>query len=185
MEGYKHAMASFSVYWPAEVVDRLPEDGPGPRLRVLYGGPHQSMPSFRRARVEVGDRLYPVTVRQRVLHVLGSLLVREILEVDELDDERGGWPARFPEWDFLARTCTNEVIVGSEGTPVRRDRPVAPDVVLDWTFLNRRGERPLRRVDPDGRILSADGLQGIYELHPETADALHGIVGRGLAVVPG
>ena len=142
-------MASFSVYWPADVVDRLPVDAPGPRLKVFYGGPHQSQPSFRRARVQEGDRLYPVTVRQRILYVLGSVRVREILEVDELDEERGGWPARFPE----------------------------------WTFLNRRGERPLRRVDPDGRILSADGLQGIYELHPDTADGLHAVVGRGLVLV--
>ena len=176
-------MASFSVYWPADVVDRLPVDAPGPRLKVLYGGPHSSQPSFRRARVQPGDRLYPVTVRQRILYVLGSVRVREIVEVDELDDDRGGWPARFPEWDFLARTCTNEVVVGDEGTPVRRDRPVPKNVVLDWTFLNRRGERPLRRVDPDGRILGADGLQGIYELHPDTADGLHSIVGRGLVLV--
>ena len=66
------------------------------RLTVLFGGPHTSEPSFRRATVQPGDLLYPVGVCDQVLYVLGRMRVQQVVPADEdqdLHEEHFG-PAR-------------------------------------------------------------------------------------------
>ena len=163
-------------------MESLPREDPGPRLAVLFGGPHQSQPSFLRAKVGVGDLVFPVNVRQRRLHVLASMRVREIVEVDETDEEMGGLLPRFAEWSFLAPTCTSEVVIGEAGTPIRRDRIVDAATLADWCYLNRRGERRLRHIE-GAQVMRHDSFDGIYRLHPTTAAALEQLVGPGLQAV--
>jgi hypothetical protein len=175
-------MAAYTVYWRHEYWRSLPTEDPGPRLTVLFGGPHLSQPSFHAAGVEVGDCVYPITARRRRVHVLASMVVADIVDVDSVDPELGGWLPRFAEWAFLAATCTTEVVVGSQGTPIRRDRIVSGEVLRSWRYLNRRGERRLKFLDGD-EMARADSFQGICRLHPETARALAAITGSGLALV--
>jgi hypothetical protein len=81
------------VYWPQPRWRRAA--GVRQRMAVLFGGPHTSEPSFRRATVQPGDLLYPIGVCDQVLYVLGRISVSEIVQVG---DDQGGdsWPLPAP-----------------------------------------------------------------------------------------
>lgn len=74
-------------------------------LTVLFGGPHSSEPSFRRATVQPGDLLYPIGVCDQVLYVLGRMRVREIVPVGEDMALLEEYFARYGGWRFLAPTA--------------------------------------------------------------------------------
>ena len=54
---------SYTVFWTMDRWLGALAVGHQP-LPVLFGGPHLSEPSFRRAGVKVGDLLYPVAVHE-------------------------------------------------------------------------------------------------------------------------
>ena len=195
--------SSFTTYWGRDryvaARDKAP---PGFRLGVLFGGPHLSLPSLRRAGVRLGDRVYPVHVNAGLLYVLGCMRVARLLTEEEFKAELargdGGGGADAPilkhmvrppgrleptllylapvaTHEFLAPTCTDEAALGDEGTPLWFDLAAPRDLVESLRYASRRGERPLRHV-ADGRITSISGLQGIYRLAPPSAAALDGLV---------
>ena len=87
-------------------------------LPVLFGGPHLAEPSFRRAGVNVGDLLYPIAVWNRRVYVVARMRVREMILLSQ-EDGPTLINERFPQfraWKVLAPTCTDEVIIGIEGT---------------------------------------------------------------------
>jgi hypothetical protein len=155
------------VYWPQPrwrhaVGVRQP-------LTVLFGGPHTSEPSFRRATVRPGDLLYPIGVRDQVLYLFGRMRVREIIHLD--DDQRllKEYLARYGAWRFLAPTCTTEVVLGAEGTGVLTDRPLPGEMLRQLTYRPRRGPRPVKHVSEDGRLVHSISVQGIYRLAESSA----------------
>jgi hypothetical protein len=139
-------------------------------LCVLFGGPHLSEPSFRRAGVHVGDMIYPIAVANRQVHVVARMRVREMILLGQEDgptliDER------FPQyraWKFLAPTCTDEVIIGMDGTAPRSDLALPAATLPALRFRSKRGERSLKHVR-DGELTSSIGLQGIYRLAGSSA----------------
>jgi hypothetical protein len=146
-------------------------------LPVLFGGPHLSEPSFRRAGVSVGDSIYPVAVSNRHVLVVARMRVREMLLLGQ-EDGPTLIEQRFPQyraWKVLAPTCTEEVIIGMEGTVPRADLELPGPVLQRLTFKSQRGERPLRQVK-DGELTSSIGLQGIYRLAPASAADLDEIL---------
>lgn len=151
----------------------------GQRLAVLFGGPHTSEPSFRRATVQPSDLLYPIGVCAQVLYVLGRMRVQQIVPADEDRDLLQEYFARYSAWRFLAPTCTTEVVVGCEGTGVLLDRPLPGEILKRLTYRPRRGPRPVRHVSDDGRLLHADSVQGIYRLAESSAADLEAISGPG------
>lgn len=158
------------MYWPQERWRRAA--GIAQHLAVLFGGPHTSEPSFRRATVQPGDLLYPIGVCDQVLYVFGRMRVQEIVAVDGSDprllDE---YFARYSRWRFLAPSCTTEVVIGAEGTRVNLDRPVPGEIIKRLTYQPRRGLRPVKHVSEDGRLIHALSVQGIYRLaQSSTAD---------------
>ena len=137
-------------------------------LPVLFGGPHLSEPSFRRAGVKVGDLLYPVAVMNRQVYLIARMRVREMLLLGQ-EDGTTLIDQRFPQfkpWKILAPTCTEEVVIGSEGTTLRADLPLPPDMLMRLSFRSQRGERPLKYVK-DGELARSVGLHGIYRLAPQ------------------
>ena len=177
---------AYTTYWSRSMVEALRALGQeSARLCVLFGGPHTSLPSFRRAGVRVGDLVYPVHVAQGALYVLGSLRVTATMSLQTYISANpelfggleGGWPmatlenylACHPQLAWLAPTCVDEVVLGA-GTPIRLDVQVDPAVVSQLRYRSRRGERPLKHVT-DGRITHVIGLQGIYRLAPQSAAA--------------
>jgi hypothetical protein len=163
---------SYTVFW---TMDRwLSAVGAGHRpLPVLFGGPHLSEPSFRRAGVKVGDLIYPVAVANRRVHVVARMRVREMILLGQEDgpsliEQRF---SQFRDWKFLAPTCTDEVLIGMDGTAPRADLVVPPEVLTKLTFRSQRGERHLKHIK-DGELTSSIGLQGIYRLTEASADGL-------------
>jgi hypothetical protein len=68
---------AYTTFWTHERCDTLRRLGwSGRSLEVLFGGPHISEPSFRRACVRPGDDIYPIAVRNGILSVLGRVRVQ-------------------------------------------------------------------------------------------------------------
>ena len=167
---------SFTVFWTMDRWLGALAVGHKP-LPVLFGGPHFSEPSFRRAGVKVGDLIYPVAVQNRRMHVVGRMRVREMILLSSEDgptliDQR--FP-QFKAWKLLAPTCTEEVIIGMEGTTLRADLEVPDEVLTRLRFRSQRGERGLRHVQ-DGELRRSIGLQGIYRLAAGSAQDLAELV---------
>jgi hypothetical protein len=139
-------------------------------LPVLFGGPHLSEPSFRRAGVKVGDTIYPIAVSNRKVYVVARMRVREMLLLGQ-EDGPSLIDHRFPQyraWKFLAPTCTEEVVIGMDGSAPRADLELPGPVLDRLTFRSQRGERPLKQVK-DGELTSSLALQGIYRLAASSA----------------
>jgi hypothetical protein len=167
---------SYTVFW---TMDRwLASLALGHRpLPVLFGGPHLSEPSFRRAGVKVGDLLYPVAVMNRQVYLIARMRVREMLLLGQ-EDGSTLIDQRFPQfklWKVLAPTCTEEVVIGAEGTTLRADLPIPPDMLMRLTFRSQRGERPLKYVK-DGELARSVGLHGIYRLASSSAEDLSSLI---------
>ncbi len=167
---------SYTVFWTMDRWLGALAVGHKP-LPVLFGGPHLSEPSFRRAGVRVGDLIYPVSVMNRQVYVIGRMRVREILLIGQ-EDGSTLIDLRFPQfkaWKVLAPTCTEEVVIGGEGTTVRDDLALPTDVLMRLSFRSQRGERPLKHVR-DGELTRSVGLHGIYRLSRQSADDLESLV---------
>ena len=160
---------AYTVFW---TMDRwLSAVAVGHRpLPVLFGGPHLSEPSFRKAGVRVGDLLYPVAVSNRRVHLVARMQVREMLLLGQ-EDGPTLIEQRFPEyraWKFLAPTCTEEVVIGMNGTAARVDLEIPREILDRLQFRSQRGERGLKHLK-DGELTSSIGLQGIYRLSTGSA----------------
>jgi hypothetical protein len=165
---------AYSVYWPRQRWRRAA--GVCQRLAVLFGGPHLSEPSFRRAAVQPGDLLYPIGVCNQVLYVLGRMRVQQIVPVGEDQALLQEYLARYGAWGFLAPTCTTEVVIGAGGTGILLDRPLPGEILQRLTYRPRRGPRPVRHVSDDGRLLHSISVQGIYRLAGSSAADLEAIL---------
>ncbi len=73
-----------------------------------------------------------------------------------------------PEMRILAPTCTDEVVLGDESTPLRLDTAIPPELLERLRFRSQKRERGLRHIQ-DGRLKSAVSLQGIYRLSEGSA----------------
>ncbi|WP_203655942.1 hypothetical protein [Actinocatenispora rupis] len=167
---------AYTVYWPQERWRQAVAVGPSP-LAVLFGGPHSSEPSFRRAAVRTGDVLYPIGVCDQALYVFGRMRVRQIRVVGTDDDgPLLEYFAQFRAWRFLAPTCTDEVVLGEEGTGIVLDRAVPAEVLKRLTYRPRRGPRPVKHVSEDGRLVHPISVQGIYRLSEASAADLDAVL---------
>lgn len=170
---------AFTVYWPRDRVKRAEAEMSGRRLEVMFGGPHQSEPSFRRAKVMPGDVVFPIYVRDRSLFVMGCMTVEEIIVfgAGQQDCARlKEYYQRFPDWRFLAPTCTDEVVLG-KGSPISAGAEVPVEVLRRFTYRSQRAERTLKHIDDDGRLTHSMGVQGIYRLAPHSAEDLSRMLG--------
>lgn len=161
---------SYTVFWTVDRWLAAVAVGHKP-LPVLFGGPHLSEPSFRRAGVRVGDLIYPVAVMNRRVYLVARMRVKEMILLGQ-EDGPTLIEERFPQyrpWKFLAPTCTDEVLIGMEGTAPRTDLELPPDVLQGLTFRSQRGERKLKHVK-DGQLTRSIGLQGIYRLAERSAE---------------
>ena len=175
---------AYTVFWTIDRWLGALSGGHKP-LPVMFGGPHLSEPSVRRAGVRVGDLLYPVAVSNRRVHVVARMRVREMILLGQ-EDGPTLIDQRFPQykaWKILAPTCTEEVVIGMEGTPLRADVEVPAEVLERLTFRSQRGERTLRYVQ-DGELTRSVGLHGIYRLSPSSAADLAELVDSPPAATP-
>jgi len=164
---------SYTMLWTNDLCRELIRGGfAGQRPTMLFGGPHQSRPSFLRAGVGPGDRIFAVRAWQAALYPICSMDVRQIVAYDRAGTELAGedYPGLI-HWRPLKSGCITEVVLGSPGSPLRFNRSLPGDRLQHLTFTSRRAERKLKYVQ-DGRLLRALSLQGIYRLAPESADVI-------------
>jgi len=159
----------------------------GQPLRVLFGGLHQSAPSFKSFGVQPGDSVYPVSVRDGVMHIVGRLDVDAIVPVTQYlaarfgmpDDEDYDWEdaveallARKPKLlPLLPEGCIAEAAVGKGRTTIRFDRAVPGEVLKCLRLTSRTG--PVRRLRDleNGRLKSVQTLLGrLYRLTDRSAE---------------
>ena len=168
---------TYLLLWSQERVKQMKAQAQdGEVLTVLFGGPHQSEPGFRRFGVKEGDYLCPVMVSGGVLYLLGRMRVQRLLSIEEyvaqnpetFADYASSWGASWtlklwqdehPQYRYLAPTCTSEAALGVEGTPLGTMVAVPPDVLEAVRFRFKKGERGIRNV-VDGRLKSHADLDG-------------------------
>jgi len=178
--------SSFTTLWTNDRCKALKQFNlEGTTINTLFGGPHTSEPSFRRAGVRAGDTIYPVRVLKGVLYIITRMRVKEILAIEEYIQrfpdvftgcEISPWHSVTfenylqlnPEKRFLAPTCTEEVVIGDNSTPLALDINVPPDLLQRLTFRSQKRERGLKHIS-DGRLKSVITLQGIYRMNDQSA----------------
>ncbi|GAA3504068.1 hypothetical protein GCM10019016_111810 [Streptomyces prasinosporus] len=176
--GYRADVSnSYATLWTNDLCRELERSGyAGRRLTMLFGGPHQSLPSFQRAGVQPGDRIYPVRAHRTRLHVLGVLEVARIVPYENAgsalpDDDY----VKLLDWRPLKTGCVTEVLIGPPGAPLRFDTVVPGGLLERLTYTSRRGERLLKHVE-DGRLTRSTSLQGIYRLAADSAEELDQLI---------
>ncbi len=173
---------AYTVFWPQDrcaaatsvVAEGLP-------LQVLFGGPHLSLPSFVRAKVSAGDLVYPVGVHSQKLYVLGRMRVMEVVAFTPEDHDHGQLYRhldRFPQWRFLTGSCMNEVVLGENGTGLRLDAAMPPQVLRGLTYRSQRATRTVKHVTEDGKLTRSLGVQGIYRLAAHCVEDLDAVLAQ-------
>ncbi|MGW4020896.1 hypothetical protein [Streptomyces sp. NPDC005009] len=170
---------AYTALWTNDLCKYLAREGyTGERLTVLFGGPHQSLPSFVRAGVRPGDVIHPVRAFRKRLWALGAMEVGRVLDYDTVGEALAMEDyLRLIHWKPLKAGCVSEVVIGPPGSPLAFDRPVPPDLLARLTYRSRRGERQVKHV-VDGELRSAVSVHGIYRLAPRSADELRALVGE-------
>jgi hypothetical protein len=181
---------SYTTLWSSERCRRIKQARQeGAKLELLFGGPHTSEPSFSRAGVKAGDYVYPIRVKDGILSIIGRLRVRQILPLevylntyadlfaDFIKKDSIAWAEdmleqyfdKHPEQRYLRYTCTEEVVLGEEGTPIRFDIAVPPELLTQIQYRSQRRERGIKYIE-NGKLKNVLSLQGIYRLREESAE---------------
>ena len=156
---------SFTVYWPGWQCEEVHEAGlTGRPLTVFTGGWNQQS-DFLRYRFQRGDSLVVITIAGGVLYVVGRMTVR-------FKGFRRDWIAQNAAASVVLSRMTSgqQVVVGSDGTPIRFDCAVPPALLPDWRFVSPDGKRPRspKYIGEDFRIKKANSFTGVFRLAPET-----------------
>ena len=183
---------SYTVYWSRDRVNALKLlPGSAVPFSLLFGGPHTSQPSFVRAGALVGDWLYPISVVRGRLQVLGRIKVRQIGPVDDVVPKEFlthskhsndkwiaecGWPERV-FYKALCVTCTDEVVLGEDGSGPVLDLYLNESAVRNLRYRNKRSERVPKGIET-GKVTSPLAHQGIYRLAERSAEMFADIVNR-------
>jgi hypothetical protein len=187
---------SFTAFWSNERCTLIRKYHlEGQILDTLFGGPHTSEPSFKRAGVNAGDTIYPIRVYRGSVYIIASMRVREIISIEMYIERNPEMFADFvhspwasvtfdeyiklhPEKRTLAPTCTEEGVLGYEGTAIRLNLKVPPDLLERLRFRSQRRERGLKYVEA-GRLTRAISIQGIYRLSEQSAEEIKNLVNQG------
>jgi hypothetical protein len=187
---------AFTVLWTKEHCHEIRKAGEeGKPLTVLFGGNHQSCPSLARAGIRRGDFVFPLLVREGILHIVAGTVVNEFISLDSyvvdhllLDRaELEGLPEHRLK-EVLQRVgiaghrlpygCGIEVLLVEYSTPIRFDVVVPPESLECFVFRPRKGPPMALRHVEDGKLKSSLSLQGnIRRLSEETAAMLSKLVG--------
>jgi len=166
-------MNTYLVLWPNDWCNLLEKAGDVGPLKVVYGGPHISVPSL--GKVKNGDMIYPVRVKAGCLYVLGRMKVEKIIDADSYLAQQAIIRPKGMLWDTaskivlkqysgyghqIPRNCVDDAAIGIEGTSLRFDFPF-PSVLLSDLCLGPRpgDEKPLNLKD--GKV-SHVNLQGHF-----------------------
>ncbi|MFJ9520606.1 hypothetical protein ACIRPK_20435 [Kitasatospora sp. NPDC101801] len=172
---------SYTTLWTNNLCRNLERSGhAGRRLTMMFGGPHKSLPSFERAGVRPGDRIFPIRVLRTRLYVLGVMEVSRVIPYEDAGSElHDDDYTKLLDWRPLKAGCVTEVLLGPPGSPLAFDQVVPADLLERLTFTSaRRGDRTLKYVE-DGILTRSTSLHGIYRLAAHSAAELSQLVMMG------
>jgi hypothetical protein len=155
----------FTMLWPYSFWKECQKAGEvGKPLRFLWGG-HNLQSRFSHFKVEVGDTVIPITVREGRIYVIAAIEVERLMNRDE-------YLLEHPEDNSLiTHGCADEVLVGKNGKPIQFNVTVPSSWLCEWRYESNRGERGLKGIK-DGRLENSMSLHGIYRLTSSTAKQL-------------
>jgi beta-glucosidase/6-phospho-beta-glucosidase/beta-galactosidase len=74
-------MSSYIIFWNKNRIETYSKnDDIGP-LSITFGGPHQSQPVL--GKIKIGDIIFPITVIDGVMYILGRMEIEEIITENE------------------------------------------------------------------------------------------------------
>lgn len=165
-------MNAYFILWPNDWCKRLLKAGDQGPLQVMYGGPHTSVPSL--GKVQPGDLIYPVAVKNGELFILGQLQVEHIsaaedyLTTNNISKLDYMWDTSAPQLlqqhpelgHRVPRTCVDHAATGG-GSHLRFDFSVPAELVHQLQFGPKIGQEKPLIPGADGKV-STVSLQGHY-----------------------
>jgi hypothetical protein len=115
---------------------------------------------FAERGVKAEDVVYPVTIRDGVLYLIGRLEVERVCDFEEAKAILG----YEPSWE------ASYYLIGVEPTQKYFDLLVSPEVVCTLRFVTRHENKPLKFESPGH--LDQQTLRGVRELDPDSAATL-------------
>ena len=176
-------METYVVLWTNDWCTLLEKSGEKGPLKVIYGGPHISVPSL--GKVKSGDVIYPVRVKNGCLYILGRMKVETIIKADNYLAEQGMVRPTGKLWDTassivlkqhpkfghkIPRNCVDNAAIGINGTAIRYDFQLSSELLSELRLGVVRGEEkplPLK----EGKV-SHINLQGHFRRLSESSAKL-------------
>jgi hypothetical protein len=154
-------------------------------LSVIFGGPHQSQP--RLGKITIGDKIYPITVINGKMYILGSMEVERIINEKEYTEEIlfknnpeiiESYNRWYKMWDSYCinnkRTITHKIpwncmdnaAMGKNGTKIiKRELPE------NKIYLIKLGNEESPLKIKDGKILTSN-LIGYFRKLNEASEKI-------------
>lgn len=184
-------MAGYITYWPREQVKKLQKEKDEGPVTVIFGSAHTKMPSIKS--VKLGDVIYPVTIMDGLLYVMGRMPVEKIEPAyDYLVRELGNrCSALTPEgMDLKAYSdtpikphkchqmpfnCCSETAAQSEHGSAIKLRPVPVERMKELRFGSTKSKQKPIRLDKNGCPSVLSVSSSIRKMSDETKDIFDSI----------
>ena len=159
-------MAGYITYWPKEQIRNLERERDEGPITVIFGSIHTKMPSIKS--VKVGDVIYPVTLVNNSLYVVGRLpveqietaydyLVRELgnrcgaLTPEGVDhEEYYNTPIQSHKCHQMPFNCCSETAAQSGHGSTIKLRPIPEDKIKELRFGPTKSKQKPLRLDKNG-----------------------------------
>jgi hypothetical protein len=136
----------------------------GKPLQYIWGG-YNSNSDFKHCQVKPDDYIYPIAIRNANLYLIARMQVYNCISLDTFQN-------LFPvQSGTIYNACADQILIGTDGTPIRLDRPVPAPFLASLTYQSPKGPRRPKYVE-GGKVLNISSFQGIYKLTPGSVDNL-------------
>lgn len=153
----------FTHYWQNDTVEKYRASG---RYIIEWAGSNV----FLERGIDPGDVVYPVTVSDGTLYLLGRLEVERVCDVAEAEERLG----YVPSWE------ASDYVIAADPPPAHFDLAVPLEVTRRLRFVSGQKPVPPRFASP-GR-LDQQTMRGVRELTPESADLLDRVLSSEVAL---
>ena len=177
-------MAGYITYWPKEQIRKLEKEKDNGPITVIFGSVHTKMPSIKSVRV--GDVIYPVTITNNSLYVVGKMPVQQIESAYEYlirelgnrccalipeganETEYYDTPIKPHRCHQMPFNCCSETAAQSEHGSKIKLRLIPSDKINELRFGPTKSKQKPLRVDKNGNpsILSVSSC--IRKMSDET-----------------
>jgi hypothetical protein len=171
-------MASFIIFWAKDRIENYLKNGDNGPLSVIFGGPHQSQPSF--GKIKTGDKIFPITVIDGKMYILGFMEIEKYISEEEyiknyLDGIKNDmWDAYCVKnketiTHKIPWSCVDKVAIGKNGTKIIKRE--LPEKIINLIKLGpKKGEEmPLKIRD---KKIQTSNLIGYFRRLSEESERI-------------